>query len=154
MKRCCTSICLVREWYVELFASAMHPWLSHMMDIGPSYTYPTSTKSCLRQTASFIQWSMAMYSASVVDNVMVGCFLHFHEMNLMPTKNTFPMVDSRSYASPPQFALQNPLKAISLPLRHNVKSKVSFKIPHDAFYGYQLRWSNLRHRLAYCNHLR
>ena len=37
------------------------------------------------------------------------------------------MVDRRSFASPDQSTLQNPLKATSLPLKHNLKSKMPLK---------------------------
>ena len=56
-----------------------------------------------------------------------GCFLHFHKMTPTPTKNTYPVVDRRSFASPAQSASQNPLTVLSLHPRHNLKSKVSFK---------------------------
>ena len=85
------------------------------------------TKSSLvSQTASSMQWLVAVYFASVVDNAMVGCFLHFHEMTLQH-KNTHMVMDYRLFASPTQSALQKPTKAILLPLRHYLKSKVPFK---------------------------
>ena len=68
-----------------------------------------------------------MYSASVIDNTMASYFLHFHEMTPMPIKNTYLMVDGWSFASPLQSTLQNPLKAISLPPRHILKSKMLLK---------------------------
>ena len=54
-------------------------------------------------------------------------FLHFYEMTSTPTKNMHPVVDHRSFASPTQLASQKPLKTISLPSRHNLKSEVPFK---------------------------
>ena len=63
----------------------------------------------------------------VIDNAMAGCFLHFYELTPMPTKNMYPMVDRQSFESPAQSVLQKPLKTISLPMRHNLKSKVPFK---------------------------
>ena len=103
MKWCCISICLVHEWYVGFFASGMHPWLSHIMDVGSSYTYPTSAKSCISPIASLVQWLVAMYSAFILDNAMVGCFMHFHKMTPTPTtKNTYPVVNHRLFASPIQ----------------------------------------------------
>ena len=108
-------------------ASTMHSWLLHMIDVDPSYTYLTSAKSSRSQIASFMQWLVAMHFGSIVDNTMVGCFLYFHEMTPTPTKNTYPMVDRRSFASPAQCILQKHLKTISLPLRHNLKSKVPFR---------------------------
>ena len=46
-------------------------WLSHMMDVGPSCTYPTSVKSYVSQIASFVQWLVVMYPASIINNAMV-----------------------------------------------------------------------------------
>ena len=105
-------------------ASCMQPWLSHMMDVAPSCTYPTSANSCRSQIASFVHWLVAIYSASVVDNAMVGCFLHFHEMAPRPTRNTYPVVDRRSLVSPAQCASQNPTKDMSLPPRESLSSKL------------------------------
>ena len=48
---------------------------------------------------SLIQCLIAMYSALVANNVMVGCFLHFYEIILKPTKNTYPMEDHQLFTS-------------------------------------------------------
>ena len=98
-----------------------------MMDVGHHCIYSTSSKSCLSQTASFMQWLLAMYSAFVVHNAMVGCFLQFHEMTPTPSKKHVPVVDCGSFTYPIQSAMQNPLKAIFLLQMHNLKSKVPFK---------------------------
>ena len=100
----------------------MHSWLLHMMDFSFSCIYPTFAQNCLSQTASFVQWLIAIYSASVVDNAMIGCFLHFQEISSTPMRNTFPVVDLRSFVSPTQF-----LKAILFPLKYNLKSTTPFK---------------------------
>jgi hypothetical protein len=72
-------------------------------------------------------------------------FKHFHEVTPTPTRNIYTVVDCRLFASPAQSASQNPLKAISLPPRYNLKSKVPFQTPHDAFYGHPMQWTCLRH---------
>lgn len=69
------------------------------------------------------QWLLVINSASVVDNAMNCCFLHFHEMISTPTKNTNPMMNRRSFVSPVQSASQKPSKIISFPPWHNLKSK-------------------------------
>jgi hypothetical protein len=63
---------------------SMRPWLSHVMDVGPSCTYCISTKIFLSQTAFFMQWLVTMYSTFVV--VMVDCFLHFHKLTPKPIR--------------------------------------------------------------------
>ena len=68
-----------------------------------------------------------MYSTSIVDNVMVHWFLHFHKMTPMPTNKMYYVVDRWSFASPTQSGSQKLYKSISLPPRHNLKSKVPFK---------------------------
>ena len=73
--------------------SAMHPWLWHMINVGPSCMCTTSAKSYQSQTASFVQWLVVVYFASIVDNAMVGWFFHFHEMIPMSTRNTYLAVD-------------------------------------------------------------
>ena len=96
--------------------------------------------------ASFVQWLVAMYSTYSVDNAMVGCFLHFHKTTSMPTKNTYPMVDLRSFAAPAQSALQNPYIALSSPPRYNLKSNMPFKylmIPIPMW------WTNPLYELAH-----
>jgi len=115
------------------------------MDVAPSCTYPTCANSCLSQITSFVHWLVAIYSASVVDNAMVGCFLHFHEMAPRPTRNTYPVIDHRSLVSLSQSTSQNPLKAISLPPRQRVEPQTPFQIPQDAFDGHPMRRTRLRH---------
>jgi hypothetical protein len=50
----------------------------------------------------------AMYSASVVDNAIVGCCLLLQEMAPPPIMKTNPVVDLLSSRSPPQSASQYP----------------------------------------------
>ena len=70
-----------------------------MMDVAPSCTNPTSTKSYLSQMASFVQWLVVIYLASIVDNASVGCLLQFHEITLTPTKNIYHVVVLQVFAS-------------------------------------------------------
>jgi hypothetical protein len=51
--------------------------------------------------ASFVAWVFAMYSASVVDNVIAGCRLLLQEMAPPPMMKTNPVVDLLSSRSPP-----------------------------------------------------
>lgn len=67
-----------------------------------------------------------MHSSFIINNAMDDYFLQFHEITSTPTKNTYPMVDLQLFASPTQLASQNPLKTMSLPPRHNLKSNVPF----------------------------
>ena len=137
MKWCC--ICLVRELCGGFFPSAMHPWLSHMMDVGSSCTYLTPTKSCLSQTASFMQWMVTILFRLCHRQYNGWLFLHFHEMTRMPIINMYPVLDCQSFASSIQFASQNPLKVITFPLRYSLESKVFFKYLIMRFMAIQCR---------------
>ena len=50
-----------------------------MINVDSSCTNTTSTKSCLNQMAPFTQWLVAMNSTFIIDNALVGHFLHFYE---------------------------------------------------------------------------
>ncbi len=56
----------------------------------------------------FVACMFAMYSASVVDNVIVGCRLLLQEMAPPPIMKTNLVVDLLSSKSPPQSASQYP----------------------------------------------
>ncbi len=58
--------------------------------------------------ASFVACMFTMYSASVVDNAIVGCRLLLQEMAPPPIMKTNPMVDLLSSRSTPQSASQYP----------------------------------------------
>jgi hypothetical protein len=58
--------------------------------------------------ASFVAWVFAMYSASVVDNAIVGCRLLLQEMAPPPIMKTNHVVDLLSSRSPLQSASQYP----------------------------------------------
>ncbi len=58
--------------------------------------------------AYFVACVFAMYSASMVDNVIVDCRLLLQEMTPPPIMKTNPMVDLLSSRSPPQSASQYP----------------------------------------------
>jgi hypothetical protein len=76
-----------------------------------------------------------MYSAFVVDKAIVGYLLRFHETAPTPTKNMYPVVERRSFASPPQLASQYPLKLTSL-LWEELENKQEMK--HSRF----MKWNN------------
>ena len=141
----------MRKWYAWFFASIICPWFSHTMDVTPSCMNPTYVKSCLSQMAYFMQWLVTMYSTFVTDNVLIGCFLHFHEINPTSTNNTNHMVDLQLFASPAQSASQNLCKVISLPPRHNLKSNMPFKY-FMHFTSIQMWWTNPTHESTHRNY--
>jgi hypothetical protein len=69
-----------------------------------------------------VQWLLAMYSNSVVDNAMVGCFLHFYEVIPTQTKNMYLVICiSRPICIPKSS------QGIILHPRYYLKSKILFK---------------------------
>jgi len=108
-KWCCTSKCFVHAWWVGFLVNDIAPWLSHRITIiFFSSMYPKSIINFVIHTASFLACVFAMYSASVVDNVIVGCRLLLQEMAPSPIMKTNPVVDLLSSRSPPQSASQYP----------------------------------------------
>src|ERR1700731_2485678 len=61
------------------FASAIQPWLSVWMMVAIGWGNPKSESRERSQMASLVAFADAMYSASTVDNVTVGCFFKDHE---------------------------------------------------------------------------
>ncbi len=108
-KWCCTLMCFVRAWWVGFLVNDIAPWLSHRITIiFFSSMYPKSIINFVIHMASFVTCVFAMYSASVVDNAIVGCRLLLQEMAPPPIMKTNPVVDLLSSRSPPQSASQYP----------------------------------------------
>lgn len=124
-------MCLVQEQCVGFFASTIHSWMSHMIDVAFICTNSISSKSSLSQMASFVQWLVAIYIV-FVDNAIVGCFLYFHNINLTPMTNIYLVLDCQSLHLPP-----SPFKTIFFPPWHNLRSKVTFKYLTIHFIGIQ-----------------
>ena len=74
------SICFVHVWNVEFFANEIADWLSLYMVILVGDSTPISPKNHQIQMASFVACARAIYSASVVERVTVGCHLLAHLM--------------------------------------------------------------------------
>ncbi len=70
--------------------------------------YPKSIINFVIHMASFVACVFAMYSASVVDNVIVRYRLLLQEMAPPPNMKTNHVVDLLSSRSPPQSASQYP----------------------------------------------
>jgi len=73
-KWCSTSMCFVRAWWVGFLVNDIAPWLSHQITIiFFSSMYPKSIINFVIHMAFFVACVFAMYSASMVDNAIVGC---------------------------------------------------------------------------------
>ncbi len=78
--------------------------------------------------ASLVTYILAMYSASVIDKVIVGYHLLFQEMAPPFIMNTNLMVDLLFLRSLTQSASQYPTKSWGgNPLKHNLNCKVPCK---------------------------
>jgi hypothetical protein len=61
---------------------------------------------------SAVAFAIALYSASVMDLEMVGCFLALHEIKFKPRKMTKPPVDLLSSKHPAQSASKKSLTSM------------------------------------------
>ena len=64
-----------------------------VVKVGSFCIYPISDSNVHSHIASFIAWSMAMYSASVEELATVACFLDDHDIALLPRLNGYPKMD-------------------------------------------------------------
>lgn len=90
------SMCLVLKpaCLAELLASLMQPSLSSCTTIGWLIAKPkTSSTSVLHHRTSLTASPAALYSASVVDKVTVGCFLDFHPTTFPFHRTIRPLMD-------------------------------------------------------------
>ncbi len=102
-KWCCTSMCFVHAWQVRFLVNDIAPWLSHRITITFfSSMYLKSIINFVIHMASFVACVFAMYSVSMVDNVIVGCRLPLQKMLPPPIMETNLVVDLLSSRSPPQ----------------------------------------------------
>ncbi len=62
--------------------------------------YPKSIINFVIHMASFVACVFAMYSASVVDNAIIGCHLLFQEMAPPPIMKTNLVVDLQDHHPP------------------------------------------------------
>lgn len=71
----------------------MAPILSHQKVVGLSKPKPISFKREDVQIALVVAFAKALYSLSVEDLAMVGCFFAAHETKIFPRKILYPLVD-------------------------------------------------------------
>ena len=73
----------------------------------------------MSQTASFADWHMAMYSASVDESATEVCFFVFHGAVPSPIRKIYALIDFLSSRSPPQSESEsvNPAKSATAPPR-------------------------------------
>ena len=84
------SICLVWEWYLLSFASAITPWLSQLIFIASTFAPQISSTKLRSHSTSFTTCVCAMYSASVLDNTMICCFFELQDIAPDPKWNKYP----------------------------------------------------------------
>ena len=121
-----TSMCFVREWYMEFLLRSIALWLSQCT-LYSSCCRPNFWRSRFNHNISFPASEAAMYSASVVDKATHFCNLDCHE-TAYPTKvNRNPDVDFLPSRSPAISASIKPSKIGSAPPKHKHIFKVPFK---------------------------
>src|SRR5277367_51819 len=126
MKWKCTSMCLVRAWYVESLDSAMAPWLSQKIVVGPLRSAESSERSLRSHMASFAACVRPTYSDSVLERVMMGCFFELQDIAPLPIKKAYPEIEWR-WSCEAQSASVKPVKTSPSPPRTNIRSRVPFR---------------------------
>ena len=110
------SICFERVWNPAFIVYSIVPQLSTKMEVGASGFSPSSVNSCRIHTFSWVAFDKAMYSASILDNATVGCFLELHVVAPPESIDTYPEIDRLSSILLPQSASEyNVMSAVSLP---------------------------------------
>ena len=100
------SMCLVHAWNLLSFDNAIALWLSQLIVIGLSNPHIFWTNAH-RYIASFTVWVCARYSASVLDNVIMYCFLELQVTAPTPMWNEYLEIECLC-SCPAQSASQNP----------------------------------------------
>jgi hypothetical protein len=94
-----TSMCLLLSWFTRLFTNSIADLLSSWITVALS----CFSSILLNKSLSHIAWhthqDAATYSASHVENVMVGYFFESQVNAVSPIKNTYPNVLFRSSMS-------------------------------------------------------
>jgi hypothetical protein len=107
-KSCCTSMCFVRACWMGFLVNDVTPWLLHRITIIFFSMYLRYIINFVIHIISFVACVFTMYSASVIDNVIVGYRLLLQQMAPPPIMKTNLVVDLLSSRSPPQSASQYP----------------------------------------------
>ena len=92
------SMCLVHAWNLLSFDNAIAPWLSQLIVIGLSNPHISWT-NVHKYITSFAAWVCAMYSASVLDNMTIYCFLELQVMAPMPIWNKYLEIECLQYVA-------------------------------------------------------
>jgi hypothetical protein len=99
------SICFVLAWRTEFAAKYFAPILSHHSRARGRCVIPSSVSNFWTQIISAVAFASALYSASVLDLDMVGCFLAVEDTKLSPRNTAKPPVDLLWSIQPAQSAL-------------------------------------------------
>ncbi len=81
-------------------------WLLTNKEMGVGTGTPTLQKRCVKNTNSFPEWVIAMYSASVLDKASVGCFFADHTITALQNMNMYLEMDLWEFRSPAQSWVQ------------------------------------------------
>ena len=111
------SMCFVRAWKTGLAVRYVAPKLSHHKTGTRCCATPSSLSSDSTQMGSVAPLARALYSASVLDLEIVGCFFELHEIRFGPTKIAKPHVDRRSSGHPAQSASRTILILVEMAFR-------------------------------------
>ena len=111
-----------------------------------------STKNCMSQTASFMQWLVHMYSASIIDNATIGCFL------AIPRNDSHVNEKHEPYGGSLIVCIFHPIRITTsfqgniLPFEVYFEVQSALQVPYDAIHSHPMRWTDLQHELAHRTH--
>jgi hypothetical protein len=134
---------------VRFFANDLHSWLSHTMVIVP---FCTSVETCLSQMTFFVQWLVTVYFTSIVNNAMIGCFLHFHEITPIFIRIMYPVVDFQAFCISHPIRITKSFQDNILVFRIQFRFWCTLEIPHAMFYIHPIWWTSPRHKLTHCTY--
>jgi hypothetical protein len=90
------------------------PRLSHYRHDRSRRVTPSSRTRASTQINSAVAFASALYSASVLERDIVGCFLALQEIKLGPMKMANPPVERLSSRSPAQSASEYALRRVEV----------------------------------------
>ena len=91
------------------------------------FTKPRDFRRFQSHMASFAPWQLVVYSASVLDVTMVGCFLELQDIRPELRLNGYPEIEQRELTHAPQSESTHPMRLIFGPPRMRVLFLVAYR---------------------------